>query len=241
MSFFRKPTPLPVQQGGTGDTNFSSGYALIGNGYGALLELTPSTTGNVMTSNGTTWTSAPPSGGGSGTVNSGTTGQIAYYASNGTAVSGETQISATNMPTGSVIQVYNLTAQTTFSTTSTSMVQGPQTATFTLNSNSNKVMVIANFGVYAYSGSALNAYVYSSIYRGSIASGTKLNIANIDGNGSVNGQYSGAAGELYQIVTLTWLDTPTASTTYSVGFAMHTGQSSAILQGYNITLMEIKA
>jgi hypothetical protein len=58
MSFFRKPTPLPVQQGGTGDANFSSGYALIGNGYGALLELAPSTAGNVMTSNGTTWTSA---------------------------------------------------------------------------------------------------------------------------------------------------------------------------------------
>jgi hypothetical protein len=87
MSFFRKPTPLPVQQGGTGDQNFSSGYALIGNGYGALLELTPSTTGNVMTSNGTTWTSAPPSGGGSGTVNSGTAYQLAYYAASGTAVS----------------------------------------------------------------------------------------------------------------------------------------------------------
>ena len=64
MSFFRKPTPLPVQQGGTGDAYFDAGYALIGNGYGALLELTPSTSGNVMTSNGTTWTSAPPSGGG---------------------------------------------------------------------------------------------------------------------------------------------------------------------------------
>ena len=87
MSFFRKPTPLPVQQGGTGDAYFSAGYALIGNGYSALLELTPSTSGNVMTSNGTTWTSAPPSGGGSGTVNSGTAYQLAYYAASGTAVS----------------------------------------------------------------------------------------------------------------------------------------------------------
>lgn len=64
MSFFRKPTPLPVYQGGTGDVYFDYGYAVIGNGYSALLELSPSSAGNVMTSNGVTWTSAPPSGGG---------------------------------------------------------------------------------------------------------------------------------------------------------------------------------
>ena len=92
MSFFRKPTPLPVQQGGTGDAYFSAGYALIGNGYSALIELTPSTSGNVMTSNGTTWTSAPPSGGGSGTVNSGTQYQLGYYATTGTAISGSSNI-----------------------------------------------------------------------------------------------------------------------------------------------------
>lgn len=63
MSFFRKPTPLPVYQGGTGDVYFDYGYAVIGNGYSALLELSPSSSGNVMTSNGVTWTSAPPSGG----------------------------------------------------------------------------------------------------------------------------------------------------------------------------------
>lgn len=87
MSFFRKPTPLPVTQGGTGNVYNTYGYAIIGNGYSAYLELTPSTSGNVMTSNGTTWTSAPPSGGGSGTVNSGTAYQLAYYAASGTAVS----------------------------------------------------------------------------------------------------------------------------------------------------------
>jgi hypothetical protein len=87
MSFFRKPTPLTVQEGGTGTNYFDAGYAVIGNGYSAFLELTPSTAGNLMTSNGTTWTSAPPSGGGSGTVNSGTAYQLAYYASTGTAVS----------------------------------------------------------------------------------------------------------------------------------------------------------
>ena len=182
-------------------------------------------------------------------VTSDTSGALALQTANTTALtisSGQiatfaNPLTSASMPSGSVIQVYNVTAQTTFSTTSTSIVQGPQTATFTLSSNSNKVLVIANFGVYAYSGSALNAYMEYSIYRGSIASGTKLNIANIDSNGSVSGQYTAVGGEIYQTVTLSWLDTPTASTTYSVGFSSHSGQTNAIMQGYNITLMEIKA
>jgi len=180
----------------------------------------------------------------SGNLQLQTAGTTALTISSGQIATFANPLTSASMPSGSVIQVYNLTAQTIFSTTSTSMVQGPQTATFTLNSNSNKVMVIANFGVYAYSGSALIVALYSSIYRGSIASGTRLDSTKvIDSRGSMNAQYTGAAGEMYQIVTLTYLDTPTASTTYSVGYAMHptTGQTNANLQGYNITLMEIKA
>lgn len=75
MSFFRKPTPIPVYQGGTGDVYFDYGYAVIGNGYSAMLELSPSTSGNVMTSNGTTWTSAPASSGG---TPGGSTTQVQY-------------------------------------------------------------------------------------------------------------------------------------------------------------------
>jgi hypothetical protein len=48
----------------------------------------PGTTGNVLTSDGTNWTSAPATG--TGTVNAGTTNQVAYYATSGTAVSGAT-------------------------------------------------------------------------------------------------------------------------------------------------------
>lgn len=46
----------------------------------------PGTSGNVMTSDGTNWVSSPVSA--SGTVNSGTQNQLAWYAANGTAVSG---------------------------------------------------------------------------------------------------------------------------------------------------------
>lgn len=46
----------------------------------------PGTSGHVMTSDGTNWISSPATG--SGTVNSGTQNQLAYYAANGTTVSG---------------------------------------------------------------------------------------------------------------------------------------------------------
>jgi hypothetical protein len=48
---------LPVANGGTGNTTLTSNAALIGNGTGAVLGLSPGASGNVMTSNGTTWTS----------------------------------------------------------------------------------------------------------------------------------------------------------------------------------------
>ncbi len=74
--------------------------AAIGNTQGGTLYrsasawsyLAPGTNGQVLTTAGAaanpSWTTV--AGGGSGTVNAGTTGQVAYYAGSGTAVSGET-------------------------------------------------------------------------------------------------------------------------------------------------------
>jgi hypothetical protein len=55
---------LPVANGGTGGTTFTANNVLLGNGTSAFQSVAPGTTGNVLTSNGTTWTSAAPSGGG---------------------------------------------------------------------------------------------------------------------------------------------------------------------------------
>jgi hypothetical protein len=54
---------LPVANGGTGATTLTSGSALIGNGTGAVSLVAAGTAGNVLTSNGTTWTSSAASGG----------------------------------------------------------------------------------------------------------------------------------------------------------------------------------
>jgi hypothetical protein len=54
---------LAVANGGTGASSLTANNVLLGNGTSAVQAVAPSTTGNVLTSNGTTWTSAPAGGG----------------------------------------------------------------------------------------------------------------------------------------------------------------------------------
>lgn len=56
---------LAVGYGGTGSTSLTANSVLLGNGTAALSAnmVAPSTSGNVLTSNGTTWTSQAPAGG----------------------------------------------------------------------------------------------------------------------------------------------------------------------------------
>jgi hypothetical protein len=54
---------LPVANGGTGATTLTANNVLLGNGTSALQVVAPGTTGNVLVSNGSTWTSAAPTGG----------------------------------------------------------------------------------------------------------------------------------------------------------------------------------
>jgi hypothetical protein len=51
-------TALTVAQGGTGAATHTSKGVLIGNGTSAVSTVSPSTSGNVLTSDGTSWTSA---------------------------------------------------------------------------------------------------------------------------------------------------------------------------------------
>lgn len=50
---------LPVANGGTGATSLTANNVILGNGTSAVQEIAPGTTGNVLTSNGTTWASSP--------------------------------------------------------------------------------------------------------------------------------------------------------------------------------------
>lgn len=53
---------LPVGNGGTGAATFTANNVLLGNGTSAFQVVAPGTSGNVLTSNGTTWASTAPSG-----------------------------------------------------------------------------------------------------------------------------------------------------------------------------------
>ena len=57
-------TDVAVADGGTGASTLAANNVLLGNGTSALQTVAPSTSGNVLTSNGTTWTSAAPSSSG---------------------------------------------------------------------------------------------------------------------------------------------------------------------------------
>jgi hypothetical protein len=50
--------PVSVANGGTGRASLSANHVVLGNGTGAVQLVAPGTTGNVLTSNGTTWSSS---------------------------------------------------------------------------------------------------------------------------------------------------------------------------------------
>ena len=51
---------LPVANGGTGATTLTANNVILGNGTSAVQAVAPGTSGNVLTSNGTTWESTNP-------------------------------------------------------------------------------------------------------------------------------------------------------------------------------------
>jgi hypothetical protein len=60
-------TDLAVADGGTGKSTLALNNVILGNGTSAVQEVAPGTSGNVLTSNGTTWASQPnPQGIGEG-------------------------------------------------------------------------------------------------------------------------------------------------------------------------------
>jgi len=60
---------LPVASGGTGAATLSANAVVLGNGTSAVQTVAPSTAGNVLTSNGTTWASTANSGAAKAWVN----------------------------------------------------------------------------------------------------------------------------------------------------------------------------
>jgi len=61
INYLATNAPLAVSSGGTGLATLTANNLLLGNGTGNVQFVAPSTNGNVLTSNGTTWVSSPSS------------------------------------------------------------------------------------------------------------------------------------------------------------------------------------
>ena len=90
-------TPLAVASGGSGAASFTTNNVLLGNGSSSFQTVAPGTSGNVLTSNGTTWQSAAlPT---SGLVDPGANGVVVRTAFNTTTartITAGTGITITN-------------------------------------------------------------------------------------------------------------------------------------------------
>lgn len=118
---------LPVGNGGTGGTSLSGAgittfTGTITSGHCAQFS---NTTGQVSDSG-----AACGGGGGSGTVNSGTSGQLAYYGATGTAVSGLTVGNGLTISSGAIAPTYGIDAQTGTSYTISCTTDASKLVTF---------------------------------------------------------------------------------------------------------------
>jgi hypothetical protein len=98
---------LGVANGGTGATTLTANNVLLGNGTSALQTVAPGTNGNVLTSNGTTWTSTAPA-----TTNPAGSGSELQFRSSGTAFGAVTgsSVSAGAVTLGDTLTVTQGTA-----------------------------------------------------------------------------------------------------------------------------------
>ena len=105
-AFLKANTTVTAANGGTGLTTLTANNVVLGNGTSAVQFVSPGTNGNLLTSDGTTWTSAaPPASGvtsavaGNGITVSGATGAVTisldYYTGTNTNI--------TSYPIGSYI------------------------------------------------------------------------------------------------------------------------------------------
>ena len=119
---------LPVASGGTGATTLTANNVLLGNGTSAVQTVAPGTAGNVLTSNGTTWTSATP-------LTSGTFDAIAT----GTLANGSTVVINVDGTVSAVAnQTQNVGTSTAFDGTATS---GFTWICTTYDANAQKVVI----------------------------------------------------------------------------------------------------
>lgn len=130
---------------------------------------------------------------------------------------------------GSVVQVVQHTDTTSYTNSTTTPAQGPQTSAINLSSSANKVLITVNCCMRSPRNAAAGGRI--GLWRGSLSSGTKIT------SGSEPQFYTTDSGtEQYAIVSMQFLDTPASSSpTYSIGFWMHPAATLVSIKGDFLT------
>jgi len=130
--------PVTAAQGGTGLTTLTANNVMLGNGTGSILFVAPGTTGNVLVSNGTTWTSNaavavgfPLTLGNTSIAASSTTSSVGNLTLANTTVTNytETVVAIGTVTTSNTLSLTNGTVQTATLTASTACTFTMPTAT----------------------------------------------------------------------------------------------------------------
>ena len=177
-------TPLTVAQGGTGAATHTTKAVLIGNGTSAVTTVSPGTLGNVLTSDGTNWTSA--------------TG--AYPLTSGTAVASTsgTSVDFTSIPSW-VKRVTIIFNQVSVSGTSSTLIQlGTGSTTYTTTGYVGGGAILSGAGV----GGATftNGFCFNNATAAASLSGN-ITITNVTGNTWVASGNCGATSTIFMCLT----------------------------------------
>jgi len=116
---------VTVAQGGTGAASLTANNVIIGNGTNAVQFVAPGTSGNLLTSNGTTWTSTAPAAISGLTVSQGGTGAATFTANSLLVGNGTSAIQ--ELPLGSTDQVVFVDGST-WGTTNVHALLDPRTS-----------------------------------------------------------------------------------------------------------------
>jgi len=157
-------TPLTIVDGGTGASTLTSNNVLLGNGTSAVQFVSPSTNGNVLTANGSTWVSSAPAAGG------------------------------TTIPAGTRMPFQQTTAPTGFTKDTTAAINDSMLRLVTGSASSGGTTAFSTWSAVTATGATtLDTTQIPSHTHTAVSSGATGGLQNVEGNNAAFGN-TGATG-----------------------------------------------